>query len=99
MRTLVVTQNITIDGVVDAAGGWFDPTADDFAEVQEVVQRQAAASDAFLVGRKTFEDMRLLADAGRRRHRRHRSPEPGGEVRGVAVDDRPRLGRHHRPAR
>ncbi len=58
MRTLVVTQNITLDGVIDAAGGWFDPTADGFADVQEVVQTQAAASDAFLVGRQTFEDMR-----------------------------------------
>jgi len=58
MRTLVVTQNITVDGVVEAAGGWFDPTADGFADVQEAVRRQAAASDAFLVGRRTFEDMR-----------------------------------------
>jgi hypothetical protein len=53
MRTLVVTQNITLDGVVDAAGGWFDPTADGFDDVADVVQRQAAASDAFLVGRQT----------------------------------------------
>ena len=58
MRTLVVTQNITLDGVVDAAGGWFDPTADGIEDVQDVVQRQAAASDALLVGRQTFEDMR-----------------------------------------
>lgn len=58
MRTLVVTQNITLDGVIDAAGGWFDPTADGIADVQKVVQTQAAASDAFLVGRQTFEDMR-----------------------------------------
>lgn len=58
MRTLVVTQNITLDGVVDAAGGWFDPTADGLEDVQDVVRRQSAASDAFLVGRRTFEDMR-----------------------------------------
>ena len=58
MRTLVVTQNTTLDGVVDAVGGWFDPAADGFDDVREVVRRQAAASDAFLVGRQTFEDMR-----------------------------------------
>lgn len=58
MRTLVVTQNITLDGVIDAVGGWFDPTADGLEDVQDAVQRQSAASDAFLVGRQTFEDMR-----------------------------------------
>ena len=25
MRKLVVTENITLDGVIDMAGGWFDP--------------------------------------------------------------------------
>jgi hypothetical protein len=25
MRELIVTQNITLDGVIDAADGWFDP--------------------------------------------------------------------------
>jgi hypothetical protein len=24
MRELIVTQKITLDGVIDAAGGWFD---------------------------------------------------------------------------
>jgi hypothetical protein len=28
MRKLVVTQNITLDGVIDAAGGWFSPGDD-----------------------------------------------------------------------
>jgi hypothetical protein len=27
MRKLV-TENITVDGVIDASGGWFDPAAD-----------------------------------------------------------------------
>ncbi len=27
MRSLVVTENITIDGVIDAAEGWFAPPA------------------------------------------------------------------------
>ena len=26
MRELIVTQNITLDGVIDAAEGWFDPS-------------------------------------------------------------------------
>ena len=26
MRDLVVTENITLDGVIDASGGWFDVT-------------------------------------------------------------------------
>jgi hypothetical protein len=25
MRKLVVTENITLDGVIDMSGGWFDP--------------------------------------------------------------------------
>jgi hypothetical protein len=25
MRKLVVTENITVDGVIDLAAGWFDP--------------------------------------------------------------------------
>jgi dihydrofolate reductase len=60
MRTLVVTENITLDGVIDAAGGWFDPAgaADDTSDIVAAVAEQSAAADAFLVGRRTFEDMR-----------------------------------------
>ena len=29
MRELVVTQNITLDGVIDAAEGWFDPAGEE----------------------------------------------------------------------
>ena len=57
LRTLAVTQNITLDGVVDLSEGWFAPGGDD-AELAEVLARQAAASDALLVGRVTFEQMR-----------------------------------------
>jgi dihydrofolate reductase len=60
MRKLIVTQNITLDGVIDAAGGWFSPGDDtgELAEVTSVLQQQAAAADALLMGRITFEDMR-----------------------------------------
>lgn len=60
MRTLAVTENITIDGVIDLAGGWFTPGDDNagLAEVNEVLQRQAGAADSLLLGRVSFEDMR-----------------------------------------
>ncbi len=60
MRTLVVTENITVDGVIDSSGGWFAPGDDteDLAEVTAVLQQQAAAADALLLGRTSFEEMR-----------------------------------------
>jgi dihydrofolate reductase len=61
MRDLIVTENITIDGVIDAAGGWFAPGAgedNDQSDVVDVLREQSAASDALLLGRVTFEDMR-----------------------------------------
>jgi hypothetical protein len=29
MRELIVTQNITLDGVIDAAEGWFDASGEE----------------------------------------------------------------------
>jgi dihydrofolate reductase len=60
MRRIVVTQNITLDGVVDNEQSWFDVTADteQGRELAEVTAEHAAASDGFLVGRVTFEEMR-----------------------------------------
>lgn len=61
MRRLVVTENITLDGVIDADGGWFFPSdveEVDQSDVLAAVQEQAAASDGFLTGRLTFEAMR-----------------------------------------
>jgi dihydrofolate reductase len=62
MRDLVVTENITLDGVIEATEGWFDPAgADpeiDQTDVIETVRRHSEAADAFLVGRVTFEEMR-----------------------------------------
>jgi dihydrofolate reductase len=80
MRELIVTQNITLDGVIDAAGGWFDPSGDegvDHSDVIAAVTEGMAASDALLVGRVTFEQLRgywpLQADdvTGVRDHLNH----------------------------
>jgi hypothetical protein len=61
VRTLVVTENITLDGVIDATEGWFLPSGEsgvDESDMLAALQEQAAASDAFLTGRVTFEAMR-----------------------------------------
>ena len=61
MRTLAITQNVTLDGSVEFLDDWFDPQArglGDMDDLQEEVQVQSAASDAFLTGRRTFEDLR-----------------------------------------
>jgi dihydrofolate reductase len=61
-RKLVVTQNITLDGVIDATEGWFDPAGEDdqtdTSDIEAALQQQMRAQDALLLGRKTFEDMR-----------------------------------------
>ena len=60
MRDLVITQNITLDGVVANDSSWFDPARQDgdTDDLNEALLGQAHASDAFLVGRTTFEEMR-----------------------------------------
>ncbi len=61
MRPLIVTENITLDGVIDAEGGWFLPSGKthiDESDQIAALQEQAAASDGFLTGRVTFEQMR-----------------------------------------
>ena len=61
MRRLVVTENITLDGVIDASEGWFSPAGDeevDRSDITEALREQSAAADAVLLGRVTFEDMR-----------------------------------------
>ncbi|GAA2438524.1 dihydrofolate reductase family protein [Actinomadura vinacea] len=61
MRDLVVTENITLDGVIDAAGGWFSVAGEegvDQSDIVEALAEQSNGADAFLTGRVTFEDMR-----------------------------------------
>jgi dihydrofolate reductase len=61
MRQLIITENITIDGVIDAAEGWFAPGGEDDtdqSDVLDALREQREAADALLVGRVTFEQMR-----------------------------------------
>lgn len=60
-RQLVITQNITLDGVIEATDDWFGPaedSGDDGADMLEAVREHMAGEAGFLVGRQTFEDMR-----------------------------------------
>jgi dihydrofolate reductase len=61
VRDLVVTENITLDGVIDASEGWFAPAGEEAVDQSDLVAaltEQREAADAFLVGRTTFEQMR-----------------------------------------
>jgi len=61
MRTLAITQNITVDGSIEMLGDWFDPqgqTDVDNSDLLEELHRQDSRADGFLVGRQTFEDLR-----------------------------------------
>jgi dihydrofolate reductase len=62
MRDLIVTENITLDGVIDAEGGWFSVAGDarDQSDLVEALGEQSLAADAFLTGRVTFEGMRAF---------------------------------------
>jgi dihydrofolate reductase len=61
LRTLAITQNVTVDGSVEMLGDWFDPqgqAGDDGSDLLAELHRQDSAADGFLVGRTTFEDLR-----------------------------------------
>jgi dihydrofolate reductase len=61
VRTLAITQNITVDGSIEMLGDWFDPQGQadvDSSDMLAELHRQDNTSDAFLVGRQTFEDLR-----------------------------------------
>jgi dihydrofolate reductase len=60
MRKLVVTENITLDGVIDMAEGWFDPLDEDVdqSDITSANTEHREAADALLVGRNTFEIFR-----------------------------------------
>lgn len=58
MRTLAVTQNITVDGSIEMLGDWFDPQEDNVDDVNAQMKREDEESDAVLLGRHTFEDFR-----------------------------------------
>ena len=61
MRTLAITQNITVDGSIEMLGDWFDPQGQagtDSSDLIEELHRQDREADALLLGRQTFEDLR-----------------------------------------
>jgi dihydrofolate reductase len=60
VRDLIVTENITLDGVIEATEGWFDPAGgkDDLSDAETALRKQREAADALLLGRVTFEQMR-----------------------------------------
>ena len=60
MRRLIVTENITVDGVIEMAGGWFDPLAAGQQDMSAVTAEHSSAADALLLGRSTFEAFRAF---------------------------------------
>ena len=55
MRNLIVTENMSLDGVVAPMDGWFDPAAQD-DDLVEATTRHMHASDALVLGRVTYEE-------------------------------------------
>jgi len=71
VRSLVITQNLTLDGAVEMLDDWFEPTAQaDQADLLAELRRQDETADALVVGRRTFEDFRG--------YWRHRADDPTG---------------------
>jgi len=61
LRTLAITQNITVDGSIEMLGDWFDPQGQagaDNSDLLAELHSQSGTADGLLVGRRTFEDMR-----------------------------------------
>ena len=60
MRRLIITENITVDGVIDMSGDWFTPStsAEEDADQLAVLREQDETADGLLLGRRTFEDFR-----------------------------------------
>jgi dihydrofolate reductase len=61
MRTLAITQNVTVDGSIEMLSDWFDPQGQgdaDNTDLLDELHRQDREADGFLVGRRTFEDLR-----------------------------------------
>ena len=61
MRTLAISQNITVDGSIEMLGDWFQPQGQadvDNSDLLDELHRQTSQADGLLVGRRTFEDLR-----------------------------------------
>jgi dihydrofolate reductase len=62
MGTIVVTENATLDGVIEQVGDWFSPAGDDTetddSDIVATLREQMQTEAALLLGRKTFESFR-----------------------------------------
>ncbi|MGN0042759.1 dihydrofolate reductase family protein [Rhodococcus sp. (in: high G+C Gram-positive bacteria)] len=61
MRTLAITQNITLDGSIEILDDWFSPPTeveDADEDLLAETRAQSGQSDTMLLGRRTFEDFR-----------------------------------------
>jgi dihydrofolate reductase len=60
MGTIVVTENATLDGVIEQIGDWFAPAAGDAdnADIVATLREQMQTQTALLLGRKPFESFR-----------------------------------------
>ncbi|ANI93968.1 dihydrofolate reductase family protein [Dietzia timorensis] len=56
-RSLVISQNCTLDGSIEMLGEWFDPQESDQGELDQLLA-ESERCDALLLGRQTFEDFR-----------------------------------------
>src|SRR5262245_30884768 len=57
---LVIIENITVDGVIEAVSDWFSPAGEerDRVDMGAELQKMMAREDALLLGRVTFEEFR-----------------------------------------
>lgn len=62
MGKIIVTENMTLDGVIEATGDWFSPAGDeadvDNSDIEATVREHMEPQGALLLGRKTFESFR-----------------------------------------
>jgi dihydrofolate reductase len=57
---LVITENITLDGVIEAVSDWFSPAGDesDMSDIRAELKKMMERQDALLLGRVTFDEFR-----------------------------------------
>ena len=62
MGTIVVTENATLDGVIEQVDDWFSPaggdTGTDDSDIVTTLREQMRTQAALLLGRRTFESFR-----------------------------------------
>jgi dihydrofolate reductase len=62
MGIIVVTENATLDGVIEQVDDWFSPAGDDTeaddSDIVATLREQMQTEAALLLGRKTFESFR-----------------------------------------